>query len=123
MFDHRQGKTWDRRRFLETAFVSAGVASILPGCFMKNTLAAEQVISAAPRRPTRGYPARPPAVVSAVGVTASIAAAVREAVAAAGGLEEIEKGQRVMIKPNVCGPAIGARYPGRITTHPAVVRA
>jgi uncharacterized protein (DUF362 family) len=123
MFDHRQGKNRDRRRFLGTAFASAGVASILPGCFLKNSLAPEPIVVADPLPPTRVNPAMPPAVVSAVGVTASIAAAVREAVAAAGGLEEIEKGQRVMIKPNVCGPAIRAKYPGRITTNPEVVRA
>jgi uncharacterized protein (DUF362 family) len=46
--------------------------------------------------------------------------AVREAVEAAGGLAEIEPGQRAFIKPNIVGPVL---LPGRITTNPHVVRA
>ena len=123
MTRHRRENNCDRRRFLETAGVGAGLASILPGCFLKNALAKEPVIVADPLPATRIYPAMPPALVSAVGVSGDIEAAVREAVEAAGGLGEIEKGQRVMIKPNVCGPAVRAKYPGRITTNPEVVRA
>lgn len=73
--------------------------------------------------PTRVYPDMPDAVVSVRGVNGDIMAAVREAVIAAGGLDEILPGQTVMIKPNMCGPGIGGRYPGRITTNPEVLRA
>jgi uncharacterized protein (DUF362 family) len=65
----------------------------------------------------------PNAVVGVTGVNGSIDEAVKEAVMAAGGLDEIEAGQRVLIKPNICGPALGKRYPGRITTSPEVLRA
>lgn len=114
---------WNRRRFLGTAGVSALMAALTPACALKNSLRAKPEPETQPRPAIRVYPDLPPAVVSVVGVKDSIAAAVREAVAAAGGIAEIEKGQRVMIKPNLCGPALGARYPGRITTHPEVVRA
>jgi uncharacterized protein (DUF362 family) len=60
------------------------------------------------------------ATVSIAGVRDSVYEAVREAVEAAGGLEEIEPGQRVMIKPNIVGPVV---LPDRITTNPHVVRA
>jgi len=73
--------------------------------------------------PTRVYPAMPDAVVAVCGVKGDIMSSVREAVLAAGGLEEIERGQSVMIKPNMCGPAIGGRAPGRITTNPELLRA
>ena len=76
-----------------------------------------------PLPPTRVYPDMPDAVVAVRGVKDDLMAAVREAVIAAGGLEEIEPGQTVMIKPNMCGPALGGRLPGRITTHPEVLRA
>jgi len=76
-----------------------------------------------PLPPTHVYPAMPDAVVAVRGVKDNIMAAVREAVIAAGGLEEIQPGQTVMIKPNMCGPAIGGRLPGRITTNPEVLRA
>jgi uncharacterized protein (DUF362 family) len=76
-----------------------------------------------PLPPTRTYPEMPRATVSVAGVKESIEKAVREAVSAAGGLAEIERGQRVFIKPNITGPAIRGIYPGRITTHPEVLRA
>jgi uncharacterized protein (DUF362 family) len=76
-----------------------------------------------PLPPTRVYPAMPPATVSVAGVQASIEAAVREAVTAAGGIEEIEAGQRVFIKPNMCGPGPGKIDIGRVTTKPEVLRA
>jgi uncharacterized protein (DUF362 family) len=65
----------------------------------------------------------PRAVVSAVGVRDSVDKAVREAVEAAGGLEEIERGQKVVIKPNMAGPGFPTGDRGRITTSPEVVRA
>ncbi len=76
-----------------------------------------------PLPPTRIYPPMPRAVVSIAGARSSIEDAVREAVAAAGGIEEIERGQTVMIKPNITAPTIRDYYPGRITTNPEVVRA
>ncbi len=76
-----------------------------------------------PLPPTRVYPNMPDAVVAVRGVKDDLMSAVREAVLAAGGLEEIEPGQTVMIKPNMCGPALGGRLPGRITTNPEVLRA
>jgi uncharacterized protein (DUF362 family) len=60
------------------------------------------------------------ATVSVAGVGDSVYKAVREAVEVAGGLEEIQPGQRVMIKPNIVGALL---YPGTITTNPHVVRA
>jgi len=76
-----------------------------------------------PLPPTRVYPDMPDAVVAVRGVKDDLMSAVREAVLAAGGLEEIKPGQTVMIKPNMCGPALGGRLPGHITTHPEVLRA
>jgi len=85
----------------------------------------------APMPPTRAYPAMDRATVAMRGVARSrldkldfegVLAAVREAVEAAGGLSEIERGQRVMIKPNMVGP-IAIPNKGRITTNPLVVRA
>lgn len=84
-----------------------------------------------PLPPTRSYPAMEHATVAMAGVRRSgggrldfetVLAAVREAVEAAGGLSEIERGQRVMIKPNIVGP-IAILGKGRITTNPLVVRA
>jgi uncharacterized protein (DUF362 family) len=76
-----------------------------------------------PLPPTGIYPAMPPATVSVAGIEKSIEIAVREAVMAAGGLDEIEQGQRVLIKPNMCGPAPGDIDVGRVTTKPEVLRA
>jgi uncharacterized protein (DUF362 family) len=76
-----------------------------------------------PLPPTRIYPPMPPATVSVAGTQQSIEIAVREAVAAAGGIEEIQPGQRVLIKPNMCGPGPGDIDIGRITTKPEVLRA
>jgi len=77
-----------------------------------------------PLPPTRIYPAMPDAVVGVAGVKGSVEDAVREAVEAAGGLLEIERGQRVMIKPNITGPFVRRLYPrGPVTTNPEVVRA
>ncbi len=76
-----------------------------------------------PLPPTRVYPNMPDAVVAVRGVKDDLMSAVRDAVLAAGGIEEIQPGQTVMIKPNMCGPAIGGRHPGRITTNPEVLRA
>jgi len=62
-------------------------------------------------------------VVSVAGVQGSIEKSVREAVEAAGGLAEIERGQRVMIKPNMNGPASPDMFDGPINTNPEVIRA
>jgi uncharacterized protein (DUF362 family) len=126
-------KGFERRRFLGSAASIAALAALAPGCFLNQRGADEWVHirrrmkseggGPEPLPATRIYPAMPRAVVSAVGVSGTIEAAVREAVEAAGGLKEIERGQRVMIKPNMCGPAIRDRIPGRITTNPEVIRA
>jgi len=76
-----------------------------------------------PSPPTRRYPEMPRATVALAGSEKSIAKAVREAVEAAGGLAEIEKGQRVIIKPNMVVPSNGGLKTGRVTTHPEVIRA
>ncbi len=76
-----------------------------------------------PLPPTRSYPPMPRATVGMAGVNGSVYNAVREAVEAAGGLAEIEPGQRVMIKPNITGPATPTVFDGPITTSPEVVRA
>ena len=76
-----------------------------------------------PSPPTRKYPEMPRATVALAGSQKSIEKAVREAVAAAGGLAEIEKGQRVVIKPNMVSPSNGGMKIGRTTTHPEVIRA
>lgn len=76
-----------------------------------------------PLPPTRKYPQMPKAVVGIRGVGDSIESAVREAVQMAGGIEEIERNQRVMIKPNMCGPSPAKWVKGPITTNPEVLRA
>ncbi len=81
--------------------------------------------------PTRVYPAMDRATVGMAHVKRnlsgemdfeSVLTSVREAVEAAGGLSEIQPGQRVMIKPNMAGPLY---IPGKggVTTDPLVVRA
>lgn len=122
-----------RRSFMSSALFTAACAALAPRAFAgeKDPEGEERVKEHAmsldsgpdPLPPTRIYPDMPRAVVSARGVTGSIEDAVREAVIAAGGLDEIERGQSVMIKPNMCGPAIKDKYPGRITTNPEVIRA
>jgi uncharacterized protein (DUF362 family) len=76
-----------------------------------------------PRPPTRKYPDMPLATVALAGAEKSIENAVRSAVEAAGGLGEIEKGQLVVIKPNMVSPCNGTVNFGRLTTHPEVIRA
>jgi uncharacterized protein (DUF362 family) len=76
-----------------------------------------------PLPPTGVFPPMPPATVSVAGIGESIETAVREAVMAAGGIEEIQPGQRVFIKPNMCGPGPGHVDVGRVTTKPEVLRA
>jgi len=121
-----------RRHFLKSA-AGLAAAAVAPGCFLTQRIPGESLHfkkrmesrrgGPEPLPPTRVYPAMPDAVVAVQGVKDDLTAAVREAVIAAGGLDEIQPGQTVMIKPNMCGPAIGGRYPGRITTHPEVLRA
>ena len=121
-----------RRHFLKSA-AGLAAAAVAPGCFLTQRIPGESLHfkkrmesrggGPEPLPPTRVYPAMPDAVVAVRGVEDNLMAAVREAVIAAGGLDEIQPGQTVMIKPNMCGPAIGSRYPGRITTHPEVLRA
>jgi len=76
-----------------------------------------------PSPPTRRYPEMPRATVAVAGSEKSIEPAVRAAVEAAGGLAEIETGQRVIIKPNMVSPSNGGLKTGRVTTHPEVIRA
>jgi len=132
MNEHGQGGP-GRRRFVEAAMYTWAFAMMTGGCFLKQRDPGEplhfrkRMESAGggpdPLPPTRVYPPMPEATVSISGVRDSVEKAVREAVAAAGGLDDIESGQTVMIKPNMCGPAIGGNYPGRITTSPEVLRA
>jgi uncharacterized protein (DUF362 family) len=123
-----------RRHFLKSAAGLAATAAFAPGCFLtqripgeplhfKQRMAANNLDHTPIVPPPRIYPAMPDAVVAVRGVKGSIMDAVREAVIAAGGLDEIRPGQTVIIKPNMCGPAIGDHYPGRITTNPEVLRA
>ena len=123
-----------RRHFL-TGAAGLTAAALTPGCFLTQRIPGEPLHlkgrfgsnndPTEPLPPTRIYPAMPDAIVAARGVKgeSNIMAAVREAVIAAGGIEEIQAGQTVVIKPNMCGPAIKEYYPGRITTHPEVLRA
>ena len=130
---NNEEREFNRRRFMDSLLYAATLAALAPRAFagQKDPAGQEKVKSNAlsldggpdPLPPTRLYPEMPPARVSVCGVSDSIEDAVREAVMAAGGLEEIERGQTVMIKPNMCGPAIKDRYPGRITTNPEVIRA
>jgi uncharacterized protein (DUF362 family) len=123
-----------RRRFLASVGGAAALLAAGPACYITQLEPGERLHykgrmesgggGPEPLPPTRVYPAMPDAVVAARGVkSGDIMTAVREAVYIAGGLEEIESGQTVLIKPNMCGPAIGERFPGRITTHPEVLRA
>jgi uncharacterized protein (DUF362 family) len=119
----------DRRWFLgATLGTGASLAAGCAGQKKKAQLQAEAMARGeGPAPPTRVYPPMPRATVAMAGLAAVDAAAiergVREAVEAAGGLGEIQRGQRVLIKPNMCGPAIKDRVPGRITTNPEVIRA
>jgi uncharacterized protein (DUF362 family) len=130
----RDDRELTRRYFFHTALYSVALAAATQGCFMTQRDPGEPVHLKqrmdAPKEgpeplPKTGiYPAMPRAVVALRGVNGDIEAAVFEAVQAAGGLAEIEKGQRVMIKPNLCGPGINGKYPrGPITTNPEVLRA
>ncbi len=125
----------NRRYFLSAGFSAAFMSAMSVGCFPK------QRIKGAPVNmksrldsvfkdggeeclPATGiYPDMPGATVGIRGVSDSIEKAVRETVGAAGGLDEIEPGQRVMIKPNMNGPASPKLFEGPINTHPEVVRA
>lgn len=114
------------------AFVLAGAA---PACvkltdlegklpdrmsdLIKNTAAS----GVEPLPPTRIYPVMPDALVGLADTSRSIEQGVREAVEAAGGLDEIEPGQRVVIKPNMVAPTDGRLNEGRLTTNPEVLRA
>lgn len=123
-----------RRSFLMSG-ASLASAMTISGCFLTQRIPGEPLHlkqridsksdTTPDLPPTRVYPDMPDAVVAArvVRGETDIMDAVREAVIAAGGLAEIEPGQTVVIKPNMCGPAIKDHYPGRITTHPEVLRA
>ncbi len=121
-----------RRDFLRSAGSAAALAALSQGCLLKQREAGKPLHMKKrmkssgggpdPLPPTGVFPDIDPASVGLVGIGDSVHEAVREAVMAAGGLDEIEPGQRVLIKPNICGPAIRGRYPGRITTSPEVVR-
>jgi len=115
-------KEFSRRQFLKSAAYAAAISGIGSAAFAKKG-GPEPEVSQELIPPTRVYPAMPLATIGAAGVKDSVDAAVLEAVMAAGGLDEIKSGQTVMIKPNMCGPAISDKYPGRITTNPEVVRA
>jgi uncharacterized protein (DUF362 family) len=122
---HDEGQ--DRRWFLAT--LGSTAAGLISSCGARRGAAEDEGYDPeeGPPAPTRVYPVMPAAVVGMAGVSGPgperIHAAVREAVMGAGGLDFLEPGQRVLIKPNLCGPAIKDKYPGRITTHPEVVRA
>lgn len=111
----------DRRAFILAASAAALGASASSCSFFMRAVAAAMHQGPGPLPPTRKYPQTPPAAVAIADSAAGIEAAVRAAVDAAGGLGEIERGQRVVIKPNATGPTPGGRK--RITTNPEVVRA
>jgi len=130
--DEGSGKTrrFSRRRLLATG--GGAVVAGMAGCYFGGANRILTVwrpnaypcfVGPQPLPPTRVYPQMPRAVVSVAGVGDSIESTVREAVEAAGGLEEIERGQRVFIKPNMCGPGRGDIDVGRVTTKPEVLRA
>jgi uncharacterized protein (DUF362 family) len=130
----KKGREFNRRQFVQSTLIAAGFSLAYPACFaglapdehlrLRARLKSEgMTVGPDPLPPTRIYPPMPAAIVAAVGVNSSIEKAVRGAVLAAGGLDEIQPGQTVMIKPNMCGPAIGDKFPGRITTNPEVLRA
>ncbi len=143
-------KSLDRRRFMRSGACAAAIGAFSGGCIFRQQQGLKPVdvpgrlldvwepgkyacfVGPEPLPPTRIYPEMPPAVVSVAGVRRRdeesfdyehIEAAVREAVEAAGGINEIERGQRVLIKPNMCGASDGTRDLWRITTRPDVVRA
>ncbi len=128
------GSRIHRRKFMRCGATVMGASMLgsgLTGCLRDDPsggrtsyLRALDFVGPEPLPPTRIYPAMPKAVVSIAGVHGSVEEAVREAVEAAGGLAEIEPGQRVMIKPNITGPILWNIYPpGRITTDLEVVQA
>lgn len=124
MKDRDEGGWICRRRFLYETARAAALAVVYPAVgAAKDKKGQAPLDDPTPLPPTRVYPSMPRAVVAVSGVRDSMESAVREAVMAAGGLDEIERGQTVMIKPNMCGPAIRDKYPGRITTDPEVLRA
>jgi uncharacterized protein (DUF362 family) len=108
-----------RRNFLLSTALSAG--AITSACsfsrFTANAFLTLLNPGPVPLSPTRTYPEMAATTVAIVGVKGSIENAVREAVAASGGMGDFEKGQKVMIKPNVTGPDKS------ITTNPEVIRA
>jgi len=142
-------KRHNRRGFIKVGACAGAAGALSVGCFPKqNGLVpvdiAGRLLSVYelgeyacftgpdPLPPTREYPEMPPAVVSVVGAKRAtedsfdyevIEASVREAVEAAGGLGEIERGQRVLIKPNMCGASDGTKDLWRVTTRPEGVRA
>jgi uncharacterized protein (DUF362 family) len=131
MTDSDKTRKFNRRKFIKYGICGAGAAA-LGGVYFGGVRRLTSIWSPGgficfkgpePLPPTRVYPDMPPAVVSVAGVEDSIEKTVREAVAAAGGLDEIQPGQRVLIKPNICGPSNGKIDIGRITTKPEVVRA
>ncbi len=139
-----------RRSFFRAAS-SAGIFGLASaGCFLPKQKGIEPVnfynrvkavygpdgtttlVGPDPLPPTGVYPEMPPAKVGLSQVKRvsgeyldykDIERAVRESVEAAGGIDEIKPGQRVLIKPNMCGPSDGGLDIGRITTKPDVVRA
>ncbi len=134
MGNNRKKMSVPRRRFLRSALSLGSLASLssslfLQGCeegefkHLKWRIKGDIAPSHAPLPPTRIYPTMPEATVAVAGIKRSIKDAVREAIEAAGGLSEIEPGQTVMIKPNICGPKSPYKVPGRITTNPEVTRA
>jgi uncharacterized protein (DUF362 family) len=131
MTDSDESKKTSRRKFIKYGLCGTGAAA-LGGIYFGGIRRLTSIWSPGgyicfkgpePLPPTRIYPETPPAVVSLAGVGDSIEKAVREAVAAAGGIDEIQPGQRVFIKPNMAGPSNGKLDIGRVTTKPEVIRA
>jgi uncharacterized protein (DUF362 family) len=101
----------DRRGFLKVSGMTAAYLAIPRG--VKALAATGGVVQLQPPPPPAGN------ATVAVVRNSGIEAAVRQAVQLAGGLREIRKGDTVIVKPNL-GAAL---YPGRVTTHPEVLRA
>ncbi len=109
---------WNRREFIKRvlALSAAGVALGINGCAPTRPAAP----AAEPARPARSAEAAYLAV--ARGTDADPAELTRRAIAALGGIERfVQKGDDVIVKPNICNAYHGPEYAS--TTNPQVVAA
>ncbi len=106
-----------RRDFLKVSGICAASLAFPLGCKNPESVLEEPVESI-----VRLASPSPPAGSTTVGIVRDedIAAMVNRAIEMAGGLEEIDHGDTVVIKPNL---TTGFRLRSRVTTHPEVLRA